>query len=81
MGCSSRCKRVIKEVIDWRGKPRFIRADNGKEFRSHELVDFCQAEGIRLKFFQAGNPMQNAHIERFNRFYREDVLDACISVV
>src|ERR1700760_4316203 len=42
----SRVKRVIKEVIEWRGKPRFIRADNGPEFRSHELVDFCKGEGI-----------------------------------
>jgi len=76
--CGSRVKRVIEQVIEWRGKPEYIRADNGPEFLSHELVDFCNAQGIRMKYIQPGKPMQNGYIERFNRFYREDVLDAYI---
>lgn len=76
--CGSRVKRVIQQVIEWRGKPEYIRGDNGPEFLSHELVDFCNAQGIRMKYIQPGKPMQNGYIERFNRFYREDVLDAYI---
>ena len=29
-----------------------------------------------MKYIQLGTPTQNAYVERFNRFFREDVLDA-----
>uniref|UniRef100_UPI003216A67B integrase core domain-containing protein n=1 Tax=uncultured Algibacter sp. TaxID=298659 RepID=UPI003216A67B len=29
-----------------------------------------------IKYTQPGKPMQNGYIERFNRFFREDILDA-----
>ena len=45
------------------------------EFMSHELADFFSAQGVELKYIQPGKPMQNGYIERFNRFYGEDVLD------
>lgn len=68
--------RAISQIIDWRGKPSAIRCDNGPEFVSHIVVDFCMSNGIELKYIQPGKPTQNAYIERFNRSYREDVLDA-----
>ena len=74
--CGSRVKRVLERVMEWRGKPRFIRTDNGPEFISHELVDFCKGLDIEIRYIQPGKPMQNGYVERFNRFYREDVLDA-----
>lgn len=74
--CGSRVKRVLDQVIEWRGKPKSIRMDNGPEFVSHELADYCNAKGIEMKYIQPGKPTQNGYIERFNRFFREDVLDA-----
>lgn len=67
---------AIEQIIDWRGKPAEIRCDNGPEFLSHILVDYCNQQDITLKYIQPGKPTQNAYIERFNRSFREDVLDA-----
>lgn len=68
--------RVLEQVIYWRGKPNSIRVDNGPEFISSTLETFCKDQQIKLQFIKPGKPMQNGYIERFNRTYREDVLDA-----
>lgn len=73
-----RIVRVLEQTIDWRGKPHEIRSDNGPEFLSQALVTFCTEQDIKLRYIQPGKPMQNAFIERFNRTYRTDVLDAYI---
>jgi putative transposase len=67
---------VLKSIINDRGRPEQIRVDNGPEFRGRVFVEWCQVEGIIIKYIQPGKPMQNAYIERLNRTYREDVLDA-----
>ncbi len=46
------------------------------EFLSNHFVDYCQTQGIHIKYIRPGKPTQNAYIDRFNRSYREDVLDA-----
>ena len=76
--CGERIVRVLEQTIDWRGKPQQIRSDNGPEFLSQALTDFCNQQNIRLKYIQPGKPMQNGYIERFNKTYRTNVLDAYI---
>ena len=73
---SERVIRVLGDLIDWRGKPAQIRVDNGPEFTSAAFTDWCSKTGIIIKYIQPGKPMQNGFIERFNRSFREEVLDA-----
>ena len=73
---AERVKQVLLQTIEWRGKPATIRVDNGPEFISSTLRGFCEKEKINLQYIQPGKPMQNGFIERFNRSFREDILDA-----
>ncbi len=68
--------RVLQQVIDYKGKPKQIRSDNGPEFICKKLNAFLSENTIEHKFIQPGKPTQNAYIERFNRTYRKDVLNA-----
>jgi putative transposase len=67
---------VVKDIIAERGKPDFIRVDNGPEFTGKTFTNWCQKVGIEVCYIQPERPMQNGYIERLNRTLREDVLDA-----
>ena len=73
---AKRVIRVLERIIDQRGKPTAIRTDNGPEFTSKDLELWANEKEINIQFIQPGKPMQNGYIERFNRLYREAVLDA-----
>ena len=73
---SKRIIRVLERIIAERGAPATIRTDNGPEFTSYDFEGWCRKTGIVIQFIQPGKPMQNGYIERFNRLYREAVLDA-----
>jgi len=75
---SQRVIDLLEALILWHGQPDCLRTDNGPEFTSKALVAWAEDRGIRLLRIQAGKPAQNAYIERFNRSYREAVLDAYI---
>lgn len=73
---SKRIIRTLERVMEYRGKPVKIRTDNGPEFTSKDFELWCRDQQIDIQFIQPGKPMQNGYIERFNRLYREAVLDA-----
>lgn len=73
-----RVVRTLDRLIDWRGKPIAIRVDNGPEYLSTIFANWCRERGIELRYIQPGKPNQNAYIERFNRTYRHEVLDAYV---
>lgn len=73
---AARLVRVMEEIKEWRGLPMAIRCDNGPELTSGSFVDWCTEHNIEILYIQPGKPAQNAYIERFNRTFREEVLDA-----
>ena len=73
---AARLVRVMERLKDWRGLPKAIRCDNGAELTSHRFTDWCRDNNVELRHIQPGKPNQNAYIERFNRSYREEVLNA-----
>ena len=72
---SARVIRVLDRITAWRGYPAKLRMDNGPEFISVELAGWAEQHGVELEFIQPGKPTQNSYIERFNRTFRDEVLN------
>jgi putative transposase len=75
---AERVLRVLDQMTAWRGQPQAIRLDNGPEFLADRFASWYADRGIALRYIQPGKPNQNAFIERFNRTYRHEVLDAYV---
>ena len=67
--------RYLDQLAQCHGYPNKIRVDNGSEFTSTIFTDWAAAHGILVDYIKPGCPYQNAYIERFNRSYRNEVLD------
>ena len=71
---AERVIRSLEQVIEWRGKPKALRCDNGPEYVSAKVVTWAKRQGIQLEYIQPGKPQQNAYVERFNRTVRYEWL-------
>jgi len=72
---SRRLVRVFEQLKAERGLPDVLCTDNGPEFLGEAFVSLCEENGILIDYIEPGKPNQNVFIERFNRSYREEVLD------
>ena len=72
---SARLVRVFDQLKTERGLPEVLRTDNGPEFLGEVFTEWCRNNGMLIDYIEPGKPNQNAYIERFNRSYREEVLD------
>lgn len=73
---SRRVVRVLEDLVMVHGRPAAVRVDNGPEFLAQAFVDWAAAHRVTIHYIQPGKPDQNAYIERFNRTYRTEVLNA-----
>jgi putative transposase len=67
--------RVLEEMRQTSGLPNELRVDNGPEFQSRALIEYCFLHGIDLHFTRPGKPMDNAFIESFNGKFRDECLN------
>ncbi len=73
-----RVVELLAQLVALYGRPDALRCDNGPEFLAEALATWCAETGIRIQHIQPGKPNQNAFIERFNRTYRTEVLNAWV---
>ena len=66
---------LLEVLCSARGYPEMIRVDNGPEFRSSQFKQWAEKNNILIHYIQPGKPAQNGFVERFNRTFREEVLD------
>ncbi len=72
---AERVIRVLERLKTERDLPHMIRVDNGPEFLAQVLQDWGKTNRVLIYYIQPGRPTQNAFIERFNRTYRNEVLN------
>ncbi len=72
---SLRITNWLDRLAETKGYPDTIRVDNRPENISKHFQNWASERGIKVLYIQPGKPAQNAYIERFNRTYREAILD------
>jgi putative transposase len=58
-----------------RGYPAYLRMDNGPEFISEAVRDWCRFNHTNTVYIEPGSPWQNAWIESFNSRVRDELLN------
>jgi putative transposase len=71
---SRRMTRVLETIISGRGKPQAIGCDNGPELTSRHFLAWALERQIELRHIEPGKPIQNADIESFHGWLREECL-------
>jgi transposase InsO family protein len=62
--------------VERRGRaPELIRCDNGPEFISQALRDWCRFAGATTGYIEPGAPWQNPFVESFNGHLRRELLE------
>ena len=64
-------KKLIETQIGY--KIKWLKSDNGGEYKSNLFLKVCQDEGIAHQFIVKGTPQQNGVVERMNRTFLEKV--------
>ena len=72
---SERLIRIFEQIKSTRRLPQVLRTDNGPEFLGETFTSWAKSQGMAIQYIQPGKPNQNAYIERFNRTFREELLD------
>lgn len=72
---ASKVVEIFNNLLEMRGKPKYIRTDNGPEYISGVLAQWAEQNGVEHKFIQPGKPTQNGIVERLNGTLRKECLN------
>lgn len=70
-----RVAAALEGLAAGHGAPVEIVLDNGPELAGKTLDQWAAERGVRLRFIDPGNPVQNAFVESFNGRFRDECLD------
>lgn len=66
---------TLTELFAIRGRPKFIRSDNGPEFASKAVRQWLRRSGVGTLFIEPGSPWENGYVESFNGKLRDECLN------
>ncbi len=65
---------VLDELKAIRSAPLHVRSDNGPEFISRAVKQWCNERGTNTLYIDPGSPWQNGIVENFNGRLRDELL-------
>lgn len=72
---SAGVQQVLAGLMAEHGVPRYIRSDNGSEFKAKDLRKWLGRRGTLPMYIDPGSPWQNGFAESFNGTFRRECLD------
>jgi len=66
---------VLEELFRIRGRPRYLRSDNGPEFASKAAGTWLHKARVGTLFIEPGAPWENGYVESFNGKLRDECLN------
>ena len=66
---------VLRYLFAVRGRPKFIRSDNGPEFVAKLVRDWLNKAEVGTLFIAKGSPWENGYVESFNARLRDELLN------
>ena len=66
---------VLRYLFAVRGRPEFIRSDNGPEFVSRAVRRWLAQAEVGTLYIAKGSPWENGYVESFNAFAYGSVLE------
>jgi putative transposase len=67
--------RTLLRLFAGRGRPAYVRSDNGPEFIAAALMKMLAEEQVGVRHIEPGSPWQNGRNERFNGSLRDECLN------
>jgi transposase InsO family protein len=67
--------QVLARVFAERGRPAYLRSDNGPEFTAKVIQSWLKSQHVDTRYIEPGSPWQNGYAESFNGKFRDECLN------